>query len=227
MSTRLELAEQKLARLKNEFASKKSPMDGAPLGQPIVMNSSGKRMARKLQKHRETMFNKLDAIKEQEERVENLQYQENLKKKGLNASGGLVKSVENLDRWKERVSDLEATKEWFKKNKIPLSQQFTKLPTGMEWYSSVKLKDAKETVSMLESMKVKSEQSDNEMSELTKELIENGSVNQWAKKPIYYFVKGLRKIALEIDELGEFKVSKRYPAATEDDKEFVARLLKK
>lgn len=97
----------------------------------------------------------------------------------------------------------------------------------MEWYSSVKLKDAKETVSMLESMKVKSEQSDNEMSELTKELIENGSVNQWAKKPIYYFVKGLRKVALEIDELGEFKVSKRYPAATEDDKEFVARLLKK
>ncbi|WP_165379800.1 hypothetical protein [Lactococcus lactis] len=32
MSTRLELAEQKLARLKNEFASKKSPMDEAPLG---------------------------------------------------------------------------------------------------------------------------------------------------------------------------------------------------
>ncbi|MDR0289094.1 MAG: hypothetical protein LBH78_03520 [Rickettsiales bacterium] len=225
MATRLEISQKKLDRLNNEFASKKSPMHGAPLGQPIVMNSSGRRMARKMEKHQNSMFSKLHEIQKQEKRVESLEWRENMKSKGLNASGGLVKSVENLERWEKRVNDLESTKAWFKANKIPLSQQFTKLPTDMEWYSSVKLKDAKETVAMLKAMKEKSEQAGNEMSELTKELIEDGSVNQWAKKPIYYFVKGLRKVALEINESGNFEISKRYPASSPEDKNFIAELL--
>ena len=49
------------------------------------------------------------------------------------------------------------------------------------------------------------------VSERTKELIESGAVTQWKKKPIFYFVKGLRKVALEIDENG--------------DKEFINKLL--
>lgn len=225
MSTRLELAKNKLERLNNELVNQKSPMDGAPFGQPIVMNSTGKRLARKLQKHQEAMFNKIDAIKEQEESVENLEYRENLRNKGLNASGGLIKSVENLERWKLRVEKLEKERAFAKENKLNFNTPYT-LEDGTHFYfNSKKLKDAKETVVMLESMKEKSEQTVNEMSELTKELIENGSVNQWVKKPIYYFVKGLRKVALEVGQNGNFVISKKYPAVSAEDKLFISKLL--
>ena len=224
MATRLDLAEQKLDRLKNELASAKGPMAGAPFGQPIVMNSIGKRIARQQEKHQDRQFSKLHEIQEQEKRVERLKNRAELDERGLNASGGLVKSVENLERWKKRVNDLEKTKAWFKQNKIPLSEQFTMIPNNMEWYTSAKLKDAKETVAMLETLKEKSEKANNEMSDLTRELIESGAVNQWAKKPIYYFVKGLRKVALEIDVNGDFQVSKRYPIITDKDREFLEDL---
>ncbi|MEM5036262.1 hypothetical protein AACA89_04185, partial [Enterococcus faecalis] len=63
------------------------------------------------------------------------------------------------------------------------------------------------------------------ISEKTKELIESGAVTQWKKKPIFYFVKGLRKVALEIDENGDFFISNYYPACTDLDKEFIKKLL--
>ena len=63
------------------------------------------------------------------------------------------------------------------------------------------------------------------MSKKTKELIESGAVTQWKKKPIFYFVKGLRKVALEIDENGDFFISNYYPACTDLDKEFIKKLL--
>ncbi|MGY3735590.1 hypothetical protein ACWOAN_02310 [Lactococcus taiwanensis] len=92
--------------------------------------------------------------------------------------------------------------------------------THQYWYEE----DAKATVLMLKAMKEKSEKASNEMSDLTKELIENGAVNQWAKKPIYYFVKGLRKVALVIDEGGDFKVSKKYPATSDKDQAYLKAL---
>lgn len=58
-------------------------------------------------------------------------------------------------------------------------------------------------------------------------LIDSGAVNQWKKKPIYYFVQGLRKVALELNESGEFFISSRYPAYSDSDKSFVAELLEK
>ena len=224
MSTRLEISKAKLDRLNNELISKKSPMDGAPLGQPIVLNAQGRRTVRKMQRYQESQFSKFHEIKEQEKRVDRLQNQQDMKEKGHTAAGGLMKSVENLERWEKRVKDLEATKAWFKAKKIPLNRQFTMLPDGMEWYTSTKLKDAKETVLMLKAMKEKSEKASNEMSDLTKELIENGAVNQWAKNPIYYFVKGLRKVALVIDEGGNFKVSKKYPATSDKDQAYLEAL---
>ncbi|HBI3722363.1 TPA: hypothetical protein K4433_003060, partial [Enterococcus faecalis] len=55
----------------------------------------------------------------------------------------------------------------------------------------------KNKIATLEQMKEADE--NKVMSEKTKELIESGAVTQWKKKPIFYFVKGLRKVALEID----------------------------
>ncbi|MFK4783495.1 hypothetical protein V7A37_06035 [Lactococcus petauri] len=227
MATRLELAERKLERLNNELANAKSPMHGAPFGQPIVLNSEGQRMARKLKKYQERQFAKLHEIEEQEKRVEKLRWQERMKAQGKNPSGGLIKSVENLELWKQRVERLEFVRDYNKKHKLPVNTPY--YPDGENkrevwFYNSVKLKDAKETVENLTEFKERSEQTENKMSDLTRELIESGQVKQWKKKPIYYFVDGLHKVALEIDENGDFQISKRYPAMTEDEFRFIHEL---
>ena len=58
-------------------------------------------------------------------------------------------------------------------------------------------------------------------------LIDNGLVTQWQKKPIYYFVKGLRKVALVLNESGDFEASKKYSPYSDEDIKFVEKLLKK
>ena len=51
----------------------------------------------------------------------------------------------------------------------------------------------KNKIQVLEDMKAKDE--NKVLSEHAKNLIADGLVTQWQKKPIYYFVKGLRKVA--------------------------------
>ena len=184
-------------------------------------------MARKLKKYQERQFAKLHEIEEQEKRVEKLRWQERMKAQGKNPSGGLIKSVENLELWKQRVERLEFVRDYNKKHKLPVNTPY--YPDGENkrevwFYNSVKLKDAKETVENLTEFKERSEQTENKMSDLTRELIESGQVKQWKKKPIYYFVDGLHKVALEIDENGDFQISKRYPAMTEDEFRFIHEL---
>lgn len=223
MATRLELAEKKLDRLKASFEP--SPMAGQPLGQPIhTYKASGRAMMNKMKKHEDKMINLVREIKEQEDRVERLRAKEERAELGLTASGGLKKSVENLDRWKARVERQEFIRDYNKAHKLPVNTPFENERGYLEFYNSARLKEARETVEMLENIKEKSEQAENGMSDLTRELIESGQVNQWTKKPIYYFVKGLRKVALEIDEKGSFKISMRYPAKTDEDLEFLKDL---
>ncbi len=224
MVTRLEIAEQKLERLNKEFSDQKSPMAGAPFGQPIVMNSQGKRIARQLKRHQDRMFDRLHEIQEQEKRVERLRAKAERDEQGLTASGGLKKSVENLERWQYRVERLEFIRDYNKSHGLLVNTPYENERGNLEFYNAAKLKEAKETVKMLIILKEKSEQAENSMSDLTRKLIEKGQVNQWAKKPIYYFVKGLRKVALEIDEDGDFKVSERYPATSNKDREFLRNL---
>ena len=78
---------------------------------------------------------------------------------------------------------------------------------------------------MLEEMKAKDESK--VLSDHAKNLIDSGLVTQWQKKPIYYFVKGLRKVALVLNESGDFEESKQYSAYSDSDIEFVEKLLKK
>jgi hypothetical protein len=59
----------------------------------------------------------------------------------------------------------------------------------------------------------------------SQQLIDSGAVTQWQKKPVYYFVKGLRKVALTLDEHGDFQPSKRYPPMSEDAQQRVAALI--
>jgi len=41
-------------------------------------------------------------------------------------------------------------------------------------------------------------------------LIDSGELTQWAKKPTIYFIRGFRKLALELDGTGNFKRAAKY-----------------
>ena len=59
----------------------------------------------------------------------------------------------------------------------------------------------------------------------TQALIDSGEVKQWAKQPNIYFVKGLRRVALELSEEGRFELSPKYRPNTDEEKEVVNQLL--
>ena len=59
----------------------------------------------------------------------------------------------------------------------------------------------------------------------TQALIDSGEVKQWAKQPNIYFVKGLRRVALELTEEGRFELSPKYRPNTDEEKEIVNKLL--
>ena len=59
----------------------------------------------------------------------------------------------------------------------------------------------------------------------TQTLIDSGEVKQLAKQPNVYFVKGLRRVALELTEEGRFELSPKYRPNTDEEKEVVNKLL--
>lgn len=65
------------------------------------------------------------------------------------------------------------------------------------------------------------------ISEQSQRLIDSGKIAQWAKKPHIYFVKGMRKVAVELKEDGTFELSKRYYPFDEKDKEQVLMMIGK
>ena len=61
----------------------------------------------------------------------------------------------------------------------------------------------------------------------TQDIIDSGEVKQWAEHPNIYFVKGLRRVALELTEEGKFGQSSQYLPNTKEEKEVVNKLLSK
>lgn len=208
MATRLELAEKKLDRLNNEFSEQKSPMAGAEFGQPIVMNSQGKRIVKQLEKHQERMFNRLHEIQKQEERVEHLRYKEHLAEQGKDGRGNWIYSVDNLPRLEAELERKEKIRE--------------ELKARGEWrsYNQTSFRNFKKRVEALKEQVNQSEKVTSKINKAMQTLISEGAVSQWKKKPKYYFVKGLKKVALEYsEEKGGFIESPRYPAKDEEERE--------
>jgi len=131
-----------------------------------------------------------------------------------------------IEKQKERVEMLER-QEYNKENNLTANGG---LQTSI--HNIDKLKERKQDkktrakVEMLEKMLEKEKEDKRIMSDHTQNLIDLGYVKQWQKQPIYYFINGLRKVALIIDETGNFKVSKKYPIKNENDKNFVEELIK-
>lgn len=230
--TQLENAKNKLNRLKEEqdglMKAIRKEHDSIPFGQPNII---GRRdIYKDVKRYRaKSIANSIEQEK-QENRIEMLEKVEEVKSENSNlkdahvigksgyATIGAKTSVNNLEYFKEKLADLEA------KNNEAKSYNKTKPAVKMKTLGT-EITKLKRKIQTLEAMKTKD---DNKVvGQHAQNLIDNGLVTQWKKKPIYYFVKGLRKVAVVLNDSGDFVMSKQYEAYSDSDIEFVEKLLKK
>lgn len=205
-NSRLGQARRKLDRLNNEFSEATNAVYrhfAMTNGQPMNDKRNGASFFRKADQLENRVFNKLHEIKEQEERVERLEAREERKAAGLNRSGnGLEMSVQNIPRIREELE---------------------KAKRGESFYTNQTLKRYREELTRLE--RISEQMAKTAIQPGTQALIDEGVVNQWAKQPNLYFVKGLRRVAVELSEEGIFKESAKYRPNTDEEKELVKSLL--
>ena len=205
-NSRLAQARRKLERLKgeqDEAISRAYSHQALTNGQPINDKRGGASFMRKQEQIEGRVFSKMDEIKQQEERVERLEYQQHLKEMGLNRQGsGLEMSVQNIPRIREELEKAERGESHYTKETIKRYREELKRLEGIsEQMSSVTIQPS------------------------TQSLIDDGSVNQWAKQPNLYFVKGLRRVAVELTEEGTFVPSTKYRPRTDEEKAVLDNLL--
>lgn len=229
---RLEQAQSKLNRIRSEQAAVSQSIhdehERIPFGQPNFIGRPDiyKDVKRKYEKSRKLF----EEEEKQEARVEMLETVEDFKNsnellKDVHVVGktswatiGAKTSVNNLDYFRQKLADME------KENEEAKAYNKTK-PAIKKKTLGAEITKLKRKIASLEKMQERDK--NKVVSEKTQELIDSGAVNQWKKKPIYYFVKGLKKVALEIDDNGDFYISSRYSPYSEEDKKFVEELLKK
>lgn len=227
----LEKAIQKLERIRSDQEATQKAIriehDRIPFGQPNIIGRPD--IYKKVKTQYEKSRRLFEEEEEQKQKIEILEKVETFKEenntlkdvqvvgKSGYATVGAKTSVNNLDYFKEKLEELEQLN--------VEAKQFNKTKPEIKHktYGS-EITKLKRKITMLEEMQEKDK--NKTLSEHTQKLIDNGLVNQWKKKPIYYFVKGLKKVALEINADGNFVISKRYPAYSEDDQTFIKELLK-
>ena len=205
-NSRLAQAKRKLERLKgeaDEAINAAYSHQSLTNGQPMNDKRGGGRFMQKQEQIENRVFSKLDEIKEQEERIERLQEREDRKAAGLNRQGnGLDMSVQNIPRIREEIEKAER---------------------GESSYRPETIKRYKKELERLEAIQDKVDGL--VIQPETQALIDAGEVKQWAKQPNIYFVKGLRRVALELTEEGRFELSPKYRPNTDEEKEMVNKLL--
>lgn len=230
--TKLEIAKNKLGTLKAEqdeiMKAIRKEKDLIPFGQPVIIGRRdiykdlkryyGKSIANSIEQEKQAkrieMLEKVEEVKSENQNLKDVHV--------VGASGdatiGAKTSVNNLEYFKAKLSELE------KRNDEAKAYNKTKPAAKMKTLGT-EITKLKRKIQMLEDMKAKDESK--VLSEHAQSLIKNGDVAQWKKKPIFYFVKGLRKVALELNDSGDFEISKHYPAYSDEDVKFVEKLLKK
>lgn len=209
-NSRLAQARRKLERLKGEqddAISRAYSHQALTNGQPMNDKRGGASFMRKQEQIEDQVFSKMDEIRQQEERVERLEHQQHLKEMGLNRQGsGLEMSVQNIPRIREELEKAERGESFFTKATLKRYQEeLTRLEGISEQMGKISIQPA------------------------TQSLIDEGLVNQWEKQPNTYFVKGLRRVALELTEEGEFQLSSqtKYHPKTDEERLKVGELLAK
>ena len=209
-NSRLAQARRKLERLKGEqddAISRAYSHQALTNGQPMNDKRGGASFMRKQEQIEGQVFSKMDEIRQQEERVEHLEHQQHLKEMGLNRQGsGLEMSVQNIPRIREELE---------------------KAKRGESFFTKATLKRYQEELTRLES--ISEQMGKTSIQPATQALIDEGLVNQWEKQPNTYFVKGLRRVALELTEEGEFQLSSqtKYHPKTDEERLKVDELLAK
>lgn len=205
-NSRLAQAKRKLERLKgeaDEAINAAYSHQSLTNGQPMNDKRGGGRFMQKQEQIENRVFSKLDEIKDQEERIERLQEREDQKAAGLNRQGnGLDMSVQNIPRIREEIEKAER---------------------GESSYRPETIKRYKKELERLEAIQDKVDGL--VIQPETQALIDAGEVKQWAKQPNIYFVKGLRRVALELTKEGRFELSPKYRPNTDEEKEVVNQLL--
>lgn len=209
-NSRLAQARRKLERLRgeqDEAISRAYSHQAQTNGQPMNDKRGGASFMRKQEQIEGQVFSKMDEIRQQEERVERLEHQQHLKEMGLNRQGsGLEMSVQNIPRIREELEKAKRGESFFTKATLKRYQEeLTRLEAISEQMGKMNIQPA------------------------TQALIDEGLVNQWQKQPNTYFVKGLRRVALELTETGEFQLSSqtKYHPKTDEERLKVDELLAK
>ena len=209
-NSRLAQARRKLERLRgeqDEAISRVYSHQAQTNGQPMNDKRGGASFMRKQEQIEGQVFSKMDEIRKQEERVEHLEHQQHLKEMGLNRQGsGLEMSVQNIPRIREELE---------------------KAKRGESFFTKATLKRYQEELTRLEA--ISEQMGKTSIQPATQALIDEGLVNQWQKQPNTYFVKGLRRVALELTEEGKFQLSSqtKYHPKTDEERLKVDELLAK
>lgn len=201
-SYRTRQAKSKLVRLKNELSEQhKKLVDhyNQANGQPMNDKRGARAFFNKVDKLEDKKSELIKQIEVQEERVGRLEWADERKRLGLNKQGGLMLTIDNIPRIEEELEKAERGESHF-------------APATLRKYRKelARLKAEKEQV--------------NSMSEKAQKIVSSGKVNQWKKHPTIYFVKGLRKVAIELKD-GVFEVSSKYAPQTDKEKEIVNEIL--
>ena len=206
-NSRLGKSKRKLVRLQNELNEQIEKMfehQRKTNGQPMNDKRNGHSWFRQQERIENKVHSLREEIKQQEKQVEKLERQEELKEMGYNKYGGLDMTIENIPRIKEEIERFEK---------------------GESTFSAATIRKYQRKLETLEQLKEKSEKGKENILPEVQAIIDSGRVTQWKKNPTIYFLKGYRKVALELNENGEFEESKKYQATSEEEKAAVRELL--
>ena len=206
-NSRLGKSKRKLVRLQNELNDQFQKLfDHQKLtnGQPMNDKRNGRSWFNQQEKIENKIQSLREEIKQQEKQVEKLERQEELKEMGYNKYGGLDMTIENIPRIKEEIERFEK---------------------GESTFSAATIRKYQRKLETLEQLKERSEKGKENLLPEVQAIIDSGRVTQWKKNPTIYFLKGYRKVALELNENGEFEESKKYQATSEEEKAAVRELL--
>ncbi|ALZ53803.1 TPA: ImmA/IrrE family metallo-endopeptidase [Enterococcus faecium] len=206
-NSRLGKSKRKLVRLQNELNNQFQKLfDHQKLtnGQPMNDKRNGRSWFNQQEKIENKIQSLREEIKQQEKQVEKLERQEELKEMGYNKYGGLDMTIDNIPRIKEEIERFEK---------------------GESTFSAATIRKYQRKLETLEQLKEKSEKGKENILPEVQAIIDSGRVTQWKKNPTIYFLKGYRKVALELNENGGFEESKKYQATSEEEKAAVRELL--
>lgn len=140
-------------------------------------------------------------IKEQEKKVEKEETRIFNKENGLNRNGnGLKLTIDNIDNLKKEIAKYES---------------------GNSFYTPSTIRKYKKAVKDLEKQLSIANQENTQLDK----LVSNGTLNQWKKQPTIYFVKELRKVAIQRLENGVFIIANNYSPKNDKENEVVEAIL--